>query len=78
MAVAGNTVDAIMLRADNLNDDGTGGRLVTIGKHRIGGHLACDPDKAIRELRDGRACYLKLYADNLAKVQAAFAVTASG
>lgn len=71
MAVAGNTLDAIMLRVD-------AGRLVTIGKHRIGGHLACEPDKAIRELRDGRTCYLKLYADNLAKVQAAFAVTASG
>lgn len=71
MAVAGNTLDAIMIRVD-------AGRLVTIGKHRIGGHLACDPDKAIRELQAGRACYLKLYADNLAKVQAAFAVTASG
>lgn len=71
MAVAGNTVDTIMLRVD-------AGRLVTVGKHRVGGHLACDPDKAIRELQAGRGCYLKLYADNLAKVQAAFAVTASG
>ena len=71
MAVAGNTVDAIMIRVD-------AGRLVTIGKHRVGGHLACDPDKAIRELRDGRACYLKLYADNLAKVQAAFAPAGDG
>lgn len=68
MAVAGNTLDVIMLRVD-------GGKLTQVGgKHRIAGHLACDPAKAIRELRAGRSCCLKLYGDNKAQVEAAFAV----